>query len=232
MNNSEILDKIKKLLRLGQSPNRHEAELAIQRAFLLAARYQIDIENVSLEDSDRKIQGLAFRSPSRLSFARKKILNLLCEFFNVNVVFRRRPWWVGTKSELTFIGKPVDIQIARYVYHFLHTACASALREFAQGKRKLSANTKKNFVQGFIYGVAHNLRQAQGNLGPQTEALLLNERARREKFESSTFQNLKPVKAEPDRRNDRASIAGFIQGEKVQIRKPIETNAAGQQLLA
>lgn len=226
MNNSEILDKIKKLLRLGQSPNRHEAELAIQRAFELAARYQIDIENVSLEDSDRKIQGLAFTSPSRLSFARKKILNLLCEFFNVNVVTNRH------LSMVTFIGKEVDIQIARYVYDFLHTACAAALREFAQGKRKLSANTKKNFVQGFIYGVAHKLRQAQGNLGPQTEALVLNERARREKFESSTFQNLKPVKAEPDRRNDRASIAGFIQGEKVQIRKPIETNAAGQQLLA
>jgi hypothetical protein len=70
MNTPEILDKIKKLLRLGQSPNRHEAELAVQRAFELAARHQIDIENISLDDDVRKIVSEEFPSGKRLSFAR------------------------------------------------------------------------------------------------------------------------------------------------------------------
>ena len=39
MNN--IVDRIKKLLRLSKSPNIHEAQLALDRAFEIAAKYQV-----------------------------------------------------------------------------------------------------------------------------------------------------------------------------------------------
>lgn len=40
---SDHLDKIKKLLRLSQSANAHEAELAMQRAMELALKHGVDL---------------------------------------------------------------------------------------------------------------------------------------------------------------------------------------------
>lgn len=233
MNTSEVLEKIKKLLRLGQSPNRHEAELAVQRAFELASRYQIDIESVSLEDDIRKIVSESFPSPSRLSFARKKILNLLKSFFNVNIVFQPRPRWCGVSS-VTFLGKTVDIQIAKYVYDYLHTCCARSLKDFCrQQRRKPSKSTQENFIQGFIYGIAFKLRAAQAVLPHDQHGLVIKEGARREQAEAEMFSKaeLRPVKAELKRRNERALVNGWHEGQKVEIRKPIEANAAGQLFL-
>jgi hypothetical protein len=231
MNTSEVLDKIKKLLRLGQSPNRHEAELAVQRAFELASRYQIDIESVSLEDDVRKIVAEHFPTPGRLSFTRKKILNLLQSYFNITIVSQPVPKWARTETrqpKITFIGKPVDIQIAIYVYDFLHTACAQALREFIKlHRRKPSRSTQENFIQGFVWGVSSKLREAKAELTEQQNALIVSEDGRREQFSDGYFKGgkLTPVKAEVSRENRAASAIGFHQGQKVEIRKPIATSA-------
>jgi hypothetical protein len=245
---SDILDKIKKLLRLGadKAATREEAELAVQRAYELAARHQIDIQDISLEDDLRKILAENFPIPGRISFARKKILNLLPAFFNVNVVIQSVPKWARTATRqphVTFIGTTVDIQIAHYVYDYLHTACKDALWQFCASKCGLNrtgslrgrpaASTQKQFVTGFVYGVSHKLREAKASLTENQNALILHESARRDQFEQSAYapKSLKPVKADPGRRNENAIHAGFIQGEKVEIRKPIATNATGQMLL-
>jgi hypothetical protein len=237
----EILDRIKKLLRLGadKAATPAEAELAVQRAFELAARHQIDIESVSLEDDSRRIVSENFPVQARLSFARKKILNLLVAFFNVNVIINRVPrlprgfvW--AAKPSVTFIGKTVDIQIARYVYEFLHSACSAALRDFVNSRAsKPARSTQENFVQGFIWGVANKLREAKAQLTEQQNGLIVSEHGRRDQFESGLYKqtDLKPVKSDLRRVNRDASFAGYIEGQKVEIRKPISTNAAGQQLL-
>jgi hypothetical protein len=236
MNNYEVLDKIKKLLRLGKSPNPHEAELAVSRAFEMAARHQIDIESIRLEDDVRKIVAEKFPCQARLSFARKKILNLLVAFFNVNIVLTTVPRQANVaKPTVTFIGKTVDIQIARYVYDFLHTARAASLRQFCKEfRRKPSRSSQENFIQGWIYGVARTLKKAQSDLSEQQNALIVSEDGRRRQCEESIFDpdKLKLVKSRDPRQNTGAVIAGFVQGQKVSIRKPLESNAAGQLLLS
>jgi hypothetical protein len=236
----DILDKIKKLLRLGadKAASPAEAELAVQRAYALAAQHQIDIENVSLDDDVRRIIAENFPHPGRVSFARKKLLNLIATFFNVNVILQPVPAWArsltGRQPKVTFIGTTVDIQIARYVYDYLHTACAAALREFILSrKRRTSPSTQKQFVLGFCYGVSSKIWAAKAHLTEHQNALILHETARRDQFAETAFdpRTLKPVKADAGRRNENAVAAGFVEGEKVEIRKPIETNAAGQLLL-
>jgi hypothetical protein len=231
MTTPEILDKIKKLLRLGQSPNRHEAELAVQRAFELASRHQIDIESVSLEDDVRKIIAENFPSGKRLSFARKLVLNLLQNYFNVNAIIIRS----RTNPHITFIGKPVDIQIAIYVHEFLHTACATNLKEFIRScRRKPARSTQENYLQGFIWGVSSKLREAKGHLAENQTGLIVAEDARRQAYEDSLFAGTKlmTTRTEVTRENRAAAHLGFIAGERVHIRKPIESNAAGQLLLS
>lgn len=238
MTTAEVLDKIKKLLRLGQSPNRHEAELAVQRAFELASRYQIDIESVSLEDDVRKIVAEHFPAPGRLSFTRKKILNLLQTYFNVSIVTQIIPKWLRSETrqpKITFIGKTVDIQIAIYVYDFLHTCAASSLKEFIkEHRRRPSRSAQQNFIQGFIWGVASGLRQAKAELTEQQNALIVSEDGRRKQFSADYFKDTKlsVVKTEIDRQNRNASLKGFIEGQKVEIRNPLAPNSAGQLLLS
>lgn len=234
-----IIEKIKKLLRLGKdsAATQAEAELAIKRAFELASEYQIEIETISLEDDIRRIVSEEFPVQARLSFARKKILNLLVAFFNVNVIINRvrARCFPILKPTVTFIGKPVDIQIARYVYDYLHTTCATCLKTFCAAQRRRPArSTQESFIQGFVYGVSSTLKAVQAELPESQNALIVSERGRRDQTEADQYkkQSLKPVKSELSRYNRDATLAGFIQGEKVQIRKPIATNAAGQLLLA
>lgn len=238
-NNQQILDKIKKLLRLGadKAATREEAELAVQRAYELASRHQIDIQDISLEDDIRKIILENFPHPGRVTFARKKILNLLQAHFNVSVILQCVPAWMRTPTRqphVTFVGTKLDIQIAWYVYEFLLLACTTALKEFCTLRRKPAASTQKQFVLGFIYGVSSKLHKAKAELSEQQNALILSECGRRDQFQNAAFHPdlLKPVKSDAGRRNDNAVHAGFVQGKKVNIRKPIETNAAHQLLLA
>jgi hypothetical protein len=159
------------------------------------------------------------------------VLNLLANYFNVNIVTVRS----RSNPYLTFIGKTVDIAIAKYVYDFLHTACASNLKDFIKSsRRKPARSTQENYLQGFIWGVASKLRQAKGELTESNSGLIVAEDARRAALENTLFdpKNLKPVRTEVIRENRAASVAGYIAGQQVQIRKPIESNAAGQLLLS
>lgn len=245
---SDILDKIKKLLRLGadKAATPEEAELAVARAYELAARHQIDIQDISLDDDIRKIISENFPHPGRVSFARKKLLNILAAFFNVNVILNHVPPWMRTPTRqpyVTFIGTAVDIQIAHYVYDFLHTSCAQSLRVFLVGRyglntrgklrRRAPSSVQKQFVLGFCYGLSDKLRKAKAALTENQNALIVHESARRDQFEDAAFdpKSLKLVKTDAGRRHENAVLAGFVHGQQVEIRKPIETNAAGQLLL-
>lgn len=234
-----ILEKIQKLLRLGRSSNPHEAELAVQRAYELAAKHQVDIESVNLDDDSRRIIAERIPHGARTSFARKKILNLVVGYFNVSAVIQTVPIAARqlgiARPELVWIGKPVDIAIARYVYDFLHTACARALKVFCAGKsRRPARSTQETFIQGWIYGVGHKLHETELALSIDLRVLISREKQRREKFLDQLFgRGMKPVKAEISGRGNReALLEGFARGKEVKIRKPIASNAAGQQLLA
>ena len=113
-NTEKIVSKIKKLMALGESNHKKEAELAITKAHELMVKYNISFKEIPKEDRiflGRPVGDIMKKVPSYLTI----LTNLISEYYFVNAIFmlNRR----GRYVEL--FGEPHNLDVAEYVYHFL-----------------------------------------------------------------------------------------------------------------
>jgi hypothetical protein len=220
MSAAEALEKIKKLLRLGRSSNPHEAGLALERAFALAARHRIDVSSLDLDEETERLVHEWFKIGLRLSFLQKRALNIVVHFFSVDVCYWR--------PRIVFVGTPSDIAIAWYVYEFLVQQGQQWLADFNRAeklaRRKVSKTKSQNFVQGFIYGISNQLRQREKKIvieDSKTALVLAEQKRQREAKIDDLLPGNKPVKVALDRRNESALMRGFVRGEQTRINQPL-----------
>jgi hypothetical protein len=227
--NSEVLDKIRKLLRLGQSSNPHEAALAIQRAFEIASRHNIELTSIDLEEEERRIVHEYIRVGSRLSLERKLVLNIVLNYFNVNVVSAD-----SSRGDVCFIGLPSDIEIAKYVFEFLVWSCRDGLKRYQKEQpRKLSRTKRENFIAGFVYGVRSQLRSAKEQLQIEESktALVIAAEQHRQEYQDQLYPQTKEIATKLSRLNDSALMTGFAHGEKTSISPAVGAAAVQTRLL-
>lgn len=225
----EIIEKIKKLLRLGRSANRHEAELALQRAFDLASRHKVDVTTLDLDAETKKIAHEWFHVGQRISFLRQRTLGLVTAYFHVDCCTSR--------PRVVFVGTPSDIAIAHYVLEFIDQQGRKWLREFEaaekSARRKITENKRKNFIQGFIYGLAEQLKERHKTLileDSKTAIVLAEQGRQRDAYMNELIPNMTTRKLDVSRKNVSALMSGFIRGQATKINKPLE--AARQPVLA
>ena len=213
--NTAVLEKIRKLLRLGKSANPHEASLAIARAFELARKHAIDLETVNLDDE--AIERFLVRIGGRLTFERKRILSVINHFFRVEIVF--------SPPNVAFIGRQTDIMIAQYVHDFLLRTLRDHLRNYKKTvRRKLSLGRRKNFIQGWVYGVAFALTTAAEQMAVEDSRFALvaveddpRVKAARAEFYPETYD----IKSKPVREDRNSMSDGWCAGKRVDIRQPL-----------
>ena len=214
---NEIIEKVRKLLRLAQSANPHEAGLALERAMRLAARHKIDVAGLDLDPEIERIIHQRFPVGQRLSYIAKLTLNVVVAFFHVEVVV--------AKPDAVFVGTATDVAIAHYVHGFLSGACRRALDEFEKSKRrKPSLSRRQNFIAGWIYGVRYQLGEARQavELEDSKFALAVAEQSRRrEEYASSLFPKTRDLAKRKVRRNQSTVMAGFAAGRETTIRTPL-----------
>jgi len=219
--NDSIAEKIKKLLRLAaDKSNRHEAELALRRALELARKHQIDVESLDLDEKTERILHEQFPFTKRMSYLQYRSLNILCNFFRVNVV--------RGYAKVTLIGKPTDIAIAWYAYEFIVRVGNRELQAFEiaekKARRKMSTGKRQSFIQGYIYGLAKQLNAAEADitLTDDQTALVVAEEAQRESYEASLFLETRTLSRDVARKNSTALILGFCAGQSTSIRTPLD----------
>lgn len=225
--NAEIIEKIKKLLRLGQSSNPHEAGLALQRAFELAQRHGVDVADLDLDERLEKLVHEYFKCPQRVDYLRKRIFNLLVRFFRVEVCVAHR--------KVVFVGRETDVQIAGYVYEFLAWAGNKGWREFESAERArrrvINQAKRQNYFQGFIYGIAQQLEgSAAAVLDDNKTALVVTEKEARCAYMDQLVPNTTPLPLAKVKRSLGALMSGFNEGKKTQINQPL--NAGKQETFA
>ena len=222
MTQEEIIEKVRKLLRMSRSPNEHEARLAIEHALRLAEKHKIDVGTLELDSDLEKFMHQAFPSAQRLSHVAKLALNICTGFFHVSVVICR--------GEVAFIGTCSDVAIAHYVFGFVTNSCNRCLREFAnvfqrRSRRKPSLNQRRNYVAGFFYGLRSHLTtsQEQHYLENAKFALVIAEQdIRRQQYKERLFPNTTSVNTPKMRRNWSAVMHGFHDGQRTTIHQPLD----------
>lgn len=225
---SAIIEKIKALLRLGRSGNRHEAELAMRKAFELTQKHHVDVTGLDIDEETEHIGHEAFSFGRRVSYLQGRVLNVLVNFFHVDVCIR----W----ESLVFVGTPTDIAIAHYVYGFLCQQGQSLLRRWCSEEKKLrrrmSADKKKNFIQGFIYGIVEQLRQQKEvmQVDDSKTAIILAERQNREKYMDDLVPGNTPKKLKAPEKRRGALMSGYFAGQDTKINKPL--TGSGKEVLA
>jgi hypothetical protein len=160
-----IVEKVRLLLQLSTSPNRHEAEAALAKAHELLGRYDLDEERVREGDANEYgvlCVGDIIVRPARHHDAAASIL---VSHFRVRAVWGhdhdpRRGALIGVRLEIA--GCRGDLAMAEYVHGWLH----------GSAERLCPHDLPKRAREDFLFGVMHGYGERLDNAVDQIVSLL------------------------------------------------------------
>lgn len=153
-----LMVRIKKLLALAESRNRHEAESAMAKAHELIIRY--NVEQVSIMEG-REFTSVFLGDPAlRHSLEHYYVAHLLQDFYFVRGVwisaFVLRKGKMGRVLEIS--GLAENIKLAVYVFECVHRYIESQWAQYSLGRR-LSLRRRTDFAVGIIDGFRSKLNE-------------------------------------------------------------------------
>ena len=115
-----VLDRVRKLVRLGSSPNPHEAQAALAAASRLLLKHNLDLSDAG--EGPERLHGWRWIGPAtgRVRLERKLLSGLLVDFFFVRCIWIRT--WDNkgqSASVLEAVGAEHNLQLASYVHDYL-----------------------------------------------------------------------------------------------------------------
>ena len=226
MTRAEILEKIRKLLRMQRGGTEGDIANALRLAQELTAKHGIDLEGVNPDEPEAKPIGHADAlTSSRIQFE-AKYAGLVCQqFFRVEMFTRQVAW---NKFALTFVGTDWDREIARYVFEFL---VGHFRREWNSRKGRL--RNRQAFLWGMYLGLCHKLKAQQPAVDIDSLALMTTQRGALQRYIQTAFGELKSSSAAPDDKAKQATWEGICAGRRTEIRPAVKAGEeTGGRLLA
>lgn len=152
-----VLDRIEKLLALGASDNKHEAEAAMAAAQRLMLRYNIE------EGAARAARGYVSKCVGegmrRRDLFCRVVASILQAFFFVEVLWVTQ--WrlgVGHVTCLEVVGTPTNVAVAEYVTTLLYRSAAHAANVALAAKTIPKGTRSRNaFRVGVAFGFMKKL---------------------------------------------------------------------------
>ncbi len=153
----KIIVRVKKLMALAQSQNRHEAELAMAKAHEFIAKYNIDL---LARDEERHFVSVFVGKPALRHFREDyHLAGLLQDFYFVYGIWV--PAYVLDKGKmgnvLEISGTIQNVRIASYVHDFVKRFIDSQWQRYNK-KRGLNRYRKTDFAVGILKGFRSKLR--------------------------------------------------------------------------
>jgi hypothetical protein len=148
--------RVRKLLALAESPNRHEAEVSMAKAHELIAKHNLYL----LEQDERRDFTSVFVGTPALRHPREEVAlaDLLQEFYFVQGIWV--PAYVLEKGKmgrvLEISGTDQNVKLASYVYDFVRRFIDQQWKEYNEHKG-LSRRRKTDYATGIIEGFRSKL---------------------------------------------------------------------------
>jgi len=141
--NEKLLDKVRKLLSLAESPHQSEAEAATMKAQELLIKYNLDLRERG--DTMHLLRIL----PQKRSSTKLHAISSILRTFLVHPVFNHGKGCVY----LELLGEKVNVEIAEYVAHFLDQKFEFLWNQAKKENPKLKGLASKNsFFRGLSKG--------------------------------------------------------------------------------
>jgi hypothetical protein len=166
MAKEKIVEKVKKLLALSESSNKHEAELAAQKAKQLLMQHGMSMSDIEIK-SEKIIEDVftinyadkAFSNQTRKRFPIwiLELMGMIKLYFFVEVV-------IHNKYMIIFIGAEKDLEIAKHVFFFLLQKIELSATEYIKKEEKNKSVSQKRIIRnsycrGFVHGVVEKLEE-------------------------------------------------------------------------
>ena len=154
-----VVSRVRKLLALAQSENKHEAELAMASAQRLMLKHNLKQVNNA---NTRYIARTAGGAQLRMSAWRKQLASLLNRHFFVSVLmghtYIQRLDKRATIVEV--VGTSENVEIAIYAHDFLVQTGLRLWRRYDKKRVVKSRRDKAQFLMGFVLGFREKLDEA------------------------------------------------------------------------
>ena len=227
--NKDILEKIRKLLRLADTSRgatESEAQLALAKAQELMTRHNIDSALLRMERGE---SGHGFTVdkgkvdlPKTLNPADLMILSLLQGHFNVKTILMPN----GRGTPVDIIGSPADIDFAIYTFNYLRQTFFRCWNEF---KRVHANPDKASYYRGLRDGLNTALKEAKqraeesyGSGERQTYGLVLvDQQAAIKQYVDEHYGKLRKRSGARRKMHSGSYTAGESKGRTIQINRPL-----------
>ena len=155
---ARILARIEKLFALAGSDNEHEAALAMERAWQLLRRHNIDFAGQHPEYQRRILSTGRKRIPAHF----KQICGLLQDFFFVQVVGATTylPNEDREVRTVELFGRPANVDVAAHCFHFLVERTEYLWQENRHCFGAQTRRARRGYLCGLVAGFRERLAEA------------------------------------------------------------------------
>ena len=219
----KILIRIKKLMALAQSQNKHEAEAAMIKAHQLVAKYNVDL----LARNEKRHYVSIFIGPPALRHFREEyhLASLIQDFWFVEGIWVSA--YVVAKGKmgrvLEISGTAENVRMADYVHAFVCHFIDSMWMKY-DSKKKLGRYRKSDFAVGIIEGFRSKLESehaGESDQPDQTYALVKAGDALLAEYIHYRYPRLRSFRRNGSSQDDDVYNAGIRVGKKLVIAKGI-----------
>ncbi len=160
---SRVVVRVRKLLALAESSNRHEAELAASTAQRIMLKYNLDLQQASSSAADDCSQLWLGEPTGRVQAHMRQLAVLLIEHFFVEAIWVPvyRPLEGKRGSVLEICGRPENLAMAEYVHDFVLRSADRLWREHKRASGLRSDRDRRSFLAGAVVGFAQTLGSKQ-----------------------------------------------------------------------
>ncbi len=154
MNKEEVLNKIKKMLKLAtnKGATENEAYVAMQQAQNLAIKYGLSLGNISLEEEKPQQENITKEYIMDFTYSNiynRTLLNIIAKNFRCEILVTHGDGYVRG----VFVGTETDVAIAKEVVLSAYRFMEKRAKEYSRGYRELSKKYMNSYRLGFLNGL-------------------------------------------------------------------------------
>lgn len=225
MSIEKIISKIEKCLKLAESPNQHEASLALRRAQLLMEKHNIHLDDVELSkyaEHDTDVD-FANKTPEFVSY----LISVVNEAFGceaiMSQVLKSTPTQEYWRNTVRFIGPDTVAKIASYTFIVLYRQLIAARNNYLQTEASVWSTRKEKIAEGdvFCMGWIHNVKSKVIKFSDPKRTEMLNKYFDQKYSDIETAKSQKRDDDLPDFLKAKAFSRGQESSKDVDLNTPV-----------
>jgi hypothetical protein len=211
MANEAIIEKIKKLFALSNSPSEAEALLAMEKANHLLKEYNLSISDIK-EDNRFSLIEEAYSSCQKERTWRTVLIQIVCKANFCTLV----QYNFYKKKEFHIVGKKHNIVVAKEMIAYLESAIERISKE-------VSGTYRNSFKLGIVSRLAERFKEIEKRDEPESKALVVQEFSAIKQYLSEQNFTNQVVTYRPS--NSSAYYQGLEAGSQISLNSQVSSNS-------